>query len=307
MYAVSIILVNYQNPVLTKNCILSIKETYPKVDYEIVVVDNDSKDDSVEFLRRAFPDIKVISSGKNGGFAYGNNYGIQSAEGEYLLLLNNDTIVYPGMIDALYEFSNNNPQVGLIGCRSIDRNSEELPVAHTYETLPRILLQSYIKPIFEMLHIQRKIVSISHKQNFDSFRKAQWIAGSALFTSKNLYFKMGGLDENFFMYMEDEDICRRYNSAGYEVGILPFVGYQHFCGGSTIQSYFLTKEYIKSRLVFFMRYEPKLFKAYRLVLFAQISSINRAISRKEKKQMKKELDSFIENELMDKAQNVRGI
>ncbi len=306
---VSIVLVNYRNVRLTTDCIRSIQNTGAKISYEIIVVDNHSEDGSLDILKSQFPHLTIVDSGRNGGFAYGNNVGVRLASGKYLLLLNNDTEVKPGMIDALYRYAESNPKVGMLGCRALDRNGMELPVAHSYENLKRILLQTYVKPVLERIGLQRRLVRMAEEKS-DSrteFQAAQWIAGSAMFIQRDLYNQLGGLDENFFMYMEDEDLCRRVNAAGYQVGIIPIVGYIHYCGGSTIQSYFLTKEYIKSRLIFFMRYEPQNFVRIKRRLYKQIPVVNKDISRDEIRKMVSELDRFVCDELPQAARNVKEI
>ncbi len=306
---ISIILVNFQNVKLTENCIYSLMAAKTKVSYEIIVIDNHSEDGSVETLKNRFPQLTIVDSGRNGGFAFGNNVGAKLAGGKYLLLLNNDTEVKDGMLDALYQFAEKTPEVGILGCQALDRNGIELPIAHKYENLKRIWLQSYVKPILEKMGLQRKLVKLAeHKDDgVAEFTSAEWIAGSAMFIKRKLYYKIGGLDENYFMYMEDEDLCRRINNAGYKVGIISFVGYVHYCGGSTIQSYFLTKEYIKSRLIFFMRYEPHNFAAIKKQLYQQIAAVNKNINQSEREQMKKELDEFVRDELPQITQHVAGI
>lgn len=309
MCDVSIILLNYKNPKLTADCVNSILQSKPKVSYEIIVIDNHSEDGSVEYLQNLFPTVAINDSGKNGGFAYGNNIGVRLAAGEYLLLLNNDTKVFDGMIDDLYSYAQSNPKLGMIGCRSLDGSGAELPVGHVYETLERIMLQSYVKPVLERMGLQRRLVSrIEHRnKERNEFTPAEWIAGSALFIKKDLYYSVGGLDENFFMYMEDEDLGHRVNDAGYLVGITNKIGYIHYCGGSTINSYFLTKEYIKSRLIYFKRYSPKNFSRIKWALFSQIHVVNSSLTKDEIRRMKKELEMFIKCDLQDMADYIVGI
>ena len=128
-----------------------------------------------------------------------------------------------------------------------------------------------------------------------------------MFIRRDLYYQVNGLDENFFMYMEDEDLCHRVNDMGYSVGVIPYMGYDHYCGGSTIQSYFLTKEYVKSRLIFFMRYESDRFTKIQKQLYRQIAVVNPDISEAETEIMKRELDEFVRNKLSVAAKNVIGV
>ncbi len=309
MCEISIILLNYKNPELTANCISSILRVNSKIPYEIIVVDNHSEDGSVDLLKQKFPEIFIKDSGKNGGFAFGNNVGVRMATGKYLLLLNNDTEIMDGMLDLLYEYAEKHEEIGMIGCRALDRNGVELPVAHSFETLYRILLQTYVKPFLDKLHLQRKLVSICEKRkiNQEEFILCQWISGSAMFIKKELYYEFGGLDENFFMYMEDEDLSRRLNMSGYSTGIINKFGYTHFCGGSTINSYFLTKEYIKSRLIFFMRYDSKNFRWIKKALYSQIPIVNTKLDKYQIKKMKNELEQFVHEELKHRAESILRI
>ena len=94
-----------------------------------------------------------------------------------MLLLNNDTEVTDGMLDALYRYAEKNPDVGMLGCRALDRNGMELPIAHQYESLKRIMLQSYVKPVLEKMGLQRRLVkAVEHKKEGEkAFTPAQWI------------------------------------------------------------------------------------------------------------------------------------
>ncbi|WP_285815954.1 glycosyltransferase family 2 protein [Thomasclavelia cocleata] len=309
MYDISIVLVNYRNKMLTEDCINSILNSNCKVSFEIIVVDNHSKDGSIEYLQEKFPNIIISDSGRNLGFAFGNNIGVRMAIGKYVLLLNNDTKIYKNMLDDLYETAEKNPKIGLLGCRAIDCYGVELPITHSYENLSTIRLQSYIKPILEKMKLQRRLISIIKKKN--TLNKeiifTDWIAGSAMFINRKLYNDIGGLDENFFMYMEDEDFSHRINDAGYLVGVSNTIGYIHYCGGSTIQSYFLTKEYFKSRLLFFRRYNNNNFTSIKKALYAQIKVVNNNLSKNQLEKMKSELDLYIEIELEKKAKYIKGI
>lgn len=309
MCDISIILVNYKNKYLTEDCINSILNSNCKLSYEIIVIDNNSEDDSVQYLKNKFSKIKIKNSGRNGGFAYGNNKGVEISNGKYLMLLNNDTTVYQNIFDELVYLMKNNPQIGLLGCRSINGDGIELPVSHSYENLKRLWLQTYIKPILEKLNIQRKLVSFVKKRDVDDSEVSfcDWIAGSAMLISKQLYKSLGGLDENFFMYMEDEDLCHRVNDAGYLVGVYNKVGYVHLCGGSTIQSVFLTEEYFKSRLLFFKRYDTNNFETIKKALYKQIRVVNKQLTKEQIRDMKYRLESYIKNELNSTSSNIRSI
>ena len=295
MIDISIILVNYKNKEFTENCINSILKLECDLRYEIIVVDNNSKDDSIEYLQNKFPNITIFDSGKNLGFAFGNNMGVKVSHGKYLLFLNNDTIIFDNILEDLYTVSEENPKIGLLGCRAIDRNGIELPISHKYENLKTSRMQTYIKPIFEKLKIQRYLVSITKKFFLKNKEivYADWIAGSMMFVKRKFYDDIGGLDEKFFMYMEDEDLSHRVNDRGYLVGVINKIGYIHYCGGSTIQSYFLTKEYFKSRLLYFKRYNNREFFKIKKSLYKQIKVINGKLTKQQINSLKEELELYV--------------
>lgn len=303
MCDISIILVNYKNKKMTEDCIVSILNSNCKLSFEIIVIDNHSGDNSIAYLQEKFPNIQIADSGKNLGFAFGNNIGVKMSNGEYILLLNNDTIIFQNILDDLYFTMKNNKKIGLLGCRAINASGEELPISHKYENLRTIRLQTYVKPLLEKLKLQRKIVSFFKKKELANkdIIYADWIAGSAMFMERKLYNEIGGLDEKFFMYMEDEDLSHKVNDSGYLVGVINKIGYVHYCGGSTIQSYFLTKEYFKSRLLFFRRYDSLNYISLKKMLYKQIKIVNNSLSKEELNRMKSELDAYIskiENEMV---------
>lgn len=302
---ISIILVNYESERYTEQCIRSILKSTQTVSYEIIVVDNHSGNHGLEYLRGQFPQITMIDSGRNGGFAYGNNAGVGMARGRYLLLFNNDTEMKDGMLDEMVRYAEAHPEIGILGCRAVDARGGMLPVSHPYENRKRLYLQTYVKPLLEKIGLQRKMV-----RRFERDAEVladQWISGSAMLIRRALYDQIGGLDENYFMYMEDEDLCHRLRDAGYPAGILPMIGYVHHCGGSSAPSYFLTREYMKSRLIYFMRYHPRAFGKIRRLLYRQIPVYNKGLKEPEIRKMKEELDRFADTELKKCAGSIKTI
>ncbi|MGH9878910.1 MAG: glycosyltransferase family 2 protein [Nitrososphaerales archaeon] len=225
----SIIIVNFNGKNFLEDCLQSIRE-HVQFEHEVIVVDNASTDGSVEYLRGNFPDVKLIVSPENRGFTGGNNLGAQEAKGRYLLLLNNDTVV-TSSLDPLIEMMQREPAIGALGCNMVygdGRLQESVGYEHT---ALRILL-SWM-PIARMLpdNLARRTVPATSNFYQKDAVEADWISGAFLITPLLLWHRLGGLDENYFMYIEDVDYCRRVHDEGLRVMYSNLVKITHFEGG----------------------------------------------------------------------------
>ena len=222
MNNISIIILNYKTPKLTCDCINSILQNTRYVDYEIVVVDNDSKDDSKTYLELNFSNIrhiKLIYSDKNMGFGGGNNLGVKNAGGEYLFFLNSDTLLCENslklLFDEFHELSRHH-KIGFIQPR-LYLNTEKTVIQQTCAKIP-----TSFDLIQENLTIFQKI----RKKEFYQFRYLDWdrnssrfvdeVCGAAMFCRRDFFEKIGKFDERFFLYFEEYDICKRALMHGYK-------------------------------------------------------------------------------------------
>lgn len=240
--AISIIIVNFKTPQLLLECVRSIVDTTKELSYEIVVVDNHSEDESEVLISTNFPRVKWINSGYNAGFARANNLGIKNAIGNYILLLNSDTIVNEKtLINTLSEYielEKTNQKIGLLGCQLIDldgriqhnsrpkvRNIEKIIVAH-----PLVILLSRIFRI----NPEDKEKSISALNELHTvFHETKWLGGTFLFYNKDISSKNGHyLDEDFYMYGEDTEWSLRLRKKGYKHFFTPNASVIHAEGGS---------------------------------------------------------------------------
>jgi len=231
---VSILLVNYNGAELLENCVASLQRTRA-YQYEVIVVDNASTDQSLQFLSEV-PWVKVIRSSDNLGFAGGNNLGLKECQGHYVLLLNNDTIVRPGFIEALCEHLDRNPQVGAVqGKMILPRYDNSLDVCGSFLTAYGLPYHyGYFKP--DGPKYQRTYPIFSGK-------------GACLMFRRELIEKVGGFlfDPEFFCYYEETDFCHRVWLAGYEVHFVPSPPIEHlmeatgprFLRYEIIQGYYL--------------------------------------------------------------------
>lgn len=208
----SVIIVNYNVTQLLRNCLLSIQKYIKEVEYEVIVIDNASTDRSWENLIPEFPDAHFISSKTNGGFSKGNNQAIKVAKGDYLLLLNPDTELEGFYMKEILDFADSHSDFGCLGVRMHDVEGNFL--AESKRSVPDMFNS------FEKLFTNfKKNNSKSYYRNDiaeDTIAEVEVITGAFLLIKKEVYEKVGGLDEAYFMYGEDIDLCYTLVRKGYK-------------------------------------------------------------------------------------------
>ena len=202
----SVVIVNYQTFDLTKNTINSILEYDYPISYEIIVVDNASGDDSLSRLKDYFNDkVKFIASAENNGFAAGNNQALDIAQGRYVLLLNSDTIVWENTLENIYYYMEKHDNVGACGCRVLLENGE----------LDKACKRSFpnVKnSFFRLFHIPTNSKDDNYNLDNlpdDEIYEIDCLTGAFMFIRSKALNEAGFLDETFFMYGEDIDLCYR--------------------------------------------------------------------------------------------------
>ncbi len=205
----SIIILNYKTKGLVKQCIRNVRVSTANLAYEIIVVDNGSRDDIENMMKENFPDIKFIQTGKNLGFAAGNNIGIKEAQGKYIMLLNPDVTVLNGSIEKMFNFMENNQEVGLAGPKLINPNGSYQISCRTFQT-PKLIF--YRRTPLGKLPFAKKQLADHLMLDFDHQRNQEvdWVMGACMLARKSALDKVGLLDERFFFYVEDMDWCRRF-------------------------------------------------------------------------------------------------
>ncbi|MCX6765403.1 MAG: glycosyltransferase family 2 protein [Candidatus Moranbacteria bacterium] len=213
----SFIIVNYQSEKYLENCISSIKEKVLSVDYEIIVVNNDNGNLEAKLAN----EIKVIKSEENIGFGAANNIGAREAKGEILCFLNPDTKVISEDIKSLLDEFDKNDKLAIIGPKLLsDKNEVQWWCAGKEVTVWSIILNNL------GYRRDKKIWESSKKI------KCAWVSGAAMFIRREVFEKLGGFDEKFFMYFEDIDLCKKVRIAGYKVLYYPNFAIKHFGGRS---------------------------------------------------------------------------
>lgn len=258
----SIILVNYNTKKLLKDCIDSLIFNIKDVNYEIIVVDNNSTDGSIEMLENKYVNkIRLIKNNKNLGFGIANNLGAKIARGEYLFFLNSDIIAKEDILSGLAKIFESRPEIGILAPRLILPDGSEQKFAFgNFPSLAGLILGKIKKDTAEKKYV-----------------KIDWVSGAALAIRKNLFDQVGGFDENFFMYFEDMDLCKRIGEAGYKIEVLPSVQVVHL-GGRSIQKDGVRKKiYYESQDYFYKKHYGKLKLAllrffrwpYKLIILAK--------------------------------------
>ena len=230
MTKLAIIIVSWNTKSLLYACLESILFYPPDCSYEIWVVDNDSTDGSVEMVREQFPEVNLIASEVNWGFAGGNNLALRQVRADYILLLNPDTEVKPEALSALVAFMERQPEAGAAGSRLLNPDDTLQLSCHPMPTLSREL--------WRLLHLD-KIKAYGrykmHQWDETTPRAVDILQGASLLLRKPLLDKIGLFDETYFMYSEEVDLCRRIQLAGWQLYWVPQSQVVHYGGQSTRQ------------------------------------------------------------------------
>ena len=264
---ISIVIVNYRVKDLLKECLNSILSSKGKMDNEIIVIDNNSKDGSVELLKREFPEVRLLENLQNKGFSFACNQGIKKSSGEYILLLNPDTIFPQRDFGKMIEFMDSNQKAGICGPEMVDGRGELLYSCRSFPTFLTSISssQSLLERIFPGNPLSRKYLlkDIDHSR----IQEVDWVSGSCLFARKKMLDEIGFLDEDFFIYVEDVDLCYRAHRAGWKVFYFPQVTFIHRVGQSTAQDRFKSKlEHHRSMWIFAKKhFHPNIL--LRLIIF----------------------------------------
>ncbi len=233
---ISIIIVNYNVKEFLQNLIHSIYKATANISSEIIIVDNASDDGSAEFVREKFPEVKIILNDKNLGFSKANNIGLKAAKGKYLLLLNPDTLVSENTFDELIKFFRSTPNAGLAGCKILNpEGTLQLACRRSFPgPWTSFCKVTGLSTLFPQSRIfaRYNLTYLDENQTYE----VDAISGSFMMFTREVYEKVGGLDEQFFMYGEDLDFCYRVQKAGYKVYYVHSTQIIHYKGESTKRS-----------------------------------------------------------------------
>ncbi len=256
----SIVIVSYNVANYLKNCLESVNKTAKNLQPEIIVVDNNSTDNSLAILRKEFPEVSVIANSKNYGFAKGANIGIRQARGEFVLLLNPDTLVSECAITSMLEYMVSQPEIGILGPQlqdpdgSLQHSCRSFPTWSVYFSNRQSLLNRFFPS--NKWSNQYLLKQIDHKQ----IQEVDWITGCGLLLRKTMLEEIDYLDEDFFMYIEDVDIAKRAKTKNWKVVYFPAAKLVHFKSKSVLQNRTrMVVEHHKSMYRYYLKHFPKNF------------------------------------------------
>ena len=229
---VSIIIVNYKNPPLIVQCVQSILRYEQTVEYEIIVVDNDSHDDTEQQLRAIYPNLKWVQMGYNSGFAKANNAGFSVAEGKFIFYLNSDTIFIEPVFEQMIKEMNSDHSVGILGCQLLNKDRSLQLSYHNGDMFFRKLWWRNPFAIKMGYSRQNQFEMEQCKENHSMEHTSRWICGAAMMMRQSDIVKYNlKWNEDFFMYWEDVELCYRIRKLGKKVYYTPSVAIVHLGGG----------------------------------------------------------------------------
>jgi N-acetylglucosaminyl-diphospho-decaprenol L-rhamnosyltransferase len=244
----AIVIVSYNSAEWLSPCLRSVYAHAGDIDLEVVVVDNGSTDGSTELVEANFPAVKVVHA-ENRGFAYGNNLGVRAVQSRYVLFLNADTEVLIGAFSDLVAALDERPEVGLAGVRQLTPEGELYPTIRRFPNALRTFFEALGSERFPFRASwlgERELDFLLYEQE----TQCDWTSGSFMVARADALAAAGPMDERFFMYCEEPDLCLRVKRAGWEVRHLPFMTIIHHAGKSgwspklAAQDAFARKQYM---------------------------------------------------------------
>lgn len=218
----SIIIVNYNTPDKLFSCLDSIFKilmTNFNDKFEVIVVENGSTKKIPENFSSLYPKVRLIVSKENLGMGGGNNLGVKFAKGEYILILNPDTIVLENSIIKMLEYFKENKDIGIIGPQLLNQN---LSIQHSCRRFPKLMTPIYRRTFLGIFFKKQLDEYLMNDFNHKFIKEVDWMLGACFLLRRNFFLKVNGFDEkNFFMYFEDVDLCKRIKKIGNKVIYFP--------------------------------------------------------------------------------------
>lgn len=235
MVDLSIIIVSYNTKDLTRQCLKSICENVKGISFEVICVDNNSQDSSGDLIKKEFPQIELIESKENLGYAKGNNLGVKKSKARYVVLLNSDTVILPGALEKVFDFMEDNLDAGAASPKLLNPDGS---IQYCIRTLPNIKTAIFQTFGWHKLFPKSKITARYYRTDLDynKILSVDSIGTTCYMVRREVLQKVGLLDENFFMYNVDLDFNKRIKDAGYNIYYVSDAKIIHYGGVSVNQS-----------------------------------------------------------------------
>lgn len=252
----SVIILNYNVRYFLEQCVLSVQKALEGIDSEIIVIDNASSDDSCEMMKTKFPHIKLIENKNNLGFPKGNNIGVAQAKGEYICILNPDTVVaedtFTKILDS--QLITHNSQLGIIGCKLIDGAGNFLPESKRGVPTPWVAFTK-IFGLYKISNYFGKYYAQHLSENESG--KVDILVGAFMMMKRELYLQVGGFDENCFMYSDDIDLSYLVLKSGKSNYYFHETSVIHYKGESTVRNGTYMKRFREAMQFFYKKHFKK--------------------------------------------------
>ncbi len=234
MIDISIIIVSWNSKDYLDGCLRSLAPGAGPFSFEVFVVDNASRDGSADLVKKKFPWVHLILNSQNRGFAAANNQALRISRGRYVLLLNPDTRVHPKAIEGVVGFMDQHPDAAACGCLLLN---EDGSVQHAVRRFPTFGFALGAKTILGRMGLFRRSYDLVKMRDasFDAVMEVDQPSGAALFLRQSVLAEVGLLDERYFIFFEEVDLCRRIRDAGHRIYFFPDAHITHYGGRSRRQ------------------------------------------------------------------------
>jgi GT2 family glycosyltransferase len=267
----SIVIICWNDLRVIGDCLRSIYAGTNATEFEVIVSDNGSVDGSIEYIRKNYPSVRVIENHANLGFAKGNNAGIRASQGDYVLILNPDTIIHNGALDKLVAFAGDHPEGGGFGCRVVNLDGTYQVSARLFPTIWRYWVSAlYLKGLAKLCPLF--VYEEYPHWRGETQRVIDWQSGCCVMFRGDLLRKLGGFDEQFFYHFEEVDLCRRVWNAGFPIVFTPEAVITHL-GGQSVGRFPIRFEVEKHRSryrYFYKHFGPKAANSCRRLSIARL-------------------------------------
>jgi len=284
----SVIILNYNVRFFLEQCVLSVQKALENIDGEIIVIDNKSSDDSCAMMKELFPNVKLIENKENLGFPKGNNIGVAQAKGDYICILNPDTVVAEDTFIKILDTKNWQPNTGIIGCKLIDGTGKFLPESKRGKPTPWVAFTK-IFGLYKISNAFGKYYAQHLTENQSG--KVDILVGAFMVMRLELYNEIGGFDENCFMYSDDIDLSYmalqkgKYNYYFHETTVI------HYKGESTIRDGKYMKRFQEAMNFFYSKHFKK---SFLFDIFMKIGVfVFSFIKKNQSKMVKREINQYI--------------
>jgi GT2 family glycosyltransferase len=250
----SVIILNYNVRYFLEQCVASVQEALTNIDSEIIVVDNHSSDDSCEMIQSRFPNVKLIKNNSNLGFPKGNNIGVAQAKGDYICILNPDTVVAEDTFEKMLAFAEKQENLGIVGCKLIDGSGNFLPESKRGIPTPFVALTKIFSlyKLFPSWELFNRYYAQHLSENKTG--KVAILVGAFMILKRNLYNEIGGFDENCFMYSDDIDLSYMALKMGKSNYYFHETSVIHYKGESTVKDGLYMKRFREAMQFFYKKH-----------------------------------------------------